>query len=356
MNENDAVELVERASLESLKDLDTDLLYLHADFLARSVPGPLDLYVRWQRQQWSPSALDFSIDRRQWAVLAPSVQRQLARTLRGFSMGEGPLADTLEPLLIGAPATLDRLFLATQVVDEARHALFFTTFFRDVLGDNGDDEDDSGDSTPVGTECYDRIFDPKTGEVARAVKAVRADPYDYGAWVQAVTLYHLVVEGLLALTGQHFVLRVLRVNDLLPGFRAGLTAVTRDESRHVSFGIWSLQRAVAAGRQADVSAVIDRTLEPSIRAYANPRVRLARPLDLPPDSRVDPRDNWSFVVSSITQWLRTIGLGADYVAAVHWRAWSHIWASVALYEQLHGEDHPVRAWERGEVKALLPLG
>src|SRR5207244_11993556 len=142
-------------------------------------------------------------------------------------------------------------------------------------GDTGEHEHAAGDSAAVGTECSDRIFDPKAGEVARAIEAVRRDPYDYGAWVQAVTLYHLVVEGLLALTGQRFVLRVLRVNDLLPGFRAGLTAVTRDESRHVSFGIWSLQRAVAAGRQADVSAVVARALAPPSRAFAHPRVRRA---------------------------------------------------------------------------------
>jgi ribonucleoside-diphosphate reductase beta chain len=168
--------------------------------------------------------------------------------------------------------------------------------------------------------------------------------------VQAVTLYHVMVEGVLALAGQRLVLRVLRVNDLLPGFRAGLTAVTRDESRHVSYGIWALQRAILAGRHGDVASIVDRTLEPCIRLQANPRVRLAPPRDLPPDSRVDPRDQWAFAIESVTGRLRTAGMTATYVASVYWRAWSYIWDSVASYERLHGEEHPVRAWERGDVE------
>src|SRR2546423_1810526 len=198
MNENDAVELVERASLDRLRDLDTELLYRHVDFLARAVPGPLDLYQRWARQQWSPSALDFGVDRQQWAIVAPQVQRQLARIFRGFCVGDGGAADTVEPLLVGAPAVLDRLFLATQVVDEARHALFFATFFRDVLGvADGEEEEDAEGSERVGTECYDRIFDAEAGELARTIDAVRRDPSDYGRWVQAITLYHLMIEGVL---------------------------------------------------------------------------------------------------------------------------------------------------------------
>src|SRR5205807_2898210 len=199
--------------------------------------------------------------------------------------------------------------------------------FRDVLGAE-DEEDVASCSERVGTECHDSIFEAGSGELARTIEALRADPDDYGLWVQAITLYHLMVEGVLALTGQRFVLRVLHLNGLLPGFRSGLTAVTRDESRHVSYGIWALQRAVRLGHQRDVAKVVDRTLRPCLLAYANPRVRLARPRDLPSDSRVDPRDNWTFVVDSITRRLRTIGVSADYLAEVHWRAWSYIWASV----------------------------
>jgi hypothetical protein len=37
---------------------------------------------------------------------------------------------------------------------------------------------------------------------------------------------------------------------------------------------------------------------------------------------------------------------------VEQRAFAHVWESVGLYERIQGEEHPVRAWERGEVQAI----
>jgi ribonucleoside-diphosphate reductase beta chain len=167
--------------------------------------------------------------------------------------------------------------------------------------------------------------------------------------VQSVAVYHLMVEGILALTGQRFVLRILRNLDLLPAFRAGFTAVTRDESRHVSYGIWALRQAVDNGHAEDVIAAVDRTLKPCMRIYANPERRLTIPKDLPPRARQDPRNNWGFAVDSVTKRLRSAGVDPEYIAGVDERGWQHIWESVAYYEELHGEEHPVRAWERGEI-------
>ncbi|MGH2734933.1 MAG: SCP2 sterol-binding domain-containing protein, partial [Actinomycetota bacterium] len=43
--------------------------------------------------------------------------------------------------------------------------------------------------------------------------------------------------GMLALAGQHFIQRYLEEREMLPGFSQGITNVSRDESRHVAFGI-----------------------------------------------------------------------------------------------------------------------
>src|SRR5947209_14799103 len=58
MKEADAVELVEKTSLAGLADLTTDVVYTHVDFLGRELPGPIDLYQRWERQQWSATEID----------------------------------------------------------------------------------------------------------------------------------------------------------------------------------------------------------------------------------------------------------------------------------------------------------
>lgn len=351
MKEADAIELVETTPLEGLGQLQTDIVYTHVDYLVRELPGPVDLYQRWERQQWSASDLDFSVDRAQWGGIHPRIREQLENTFGGFFFGEQAVTDTLSPLLMGAPDEENRLFLATQVVDEARHSYFFARVYNDVLGIGSGlrealDHIGEARSSEGG---YGRIFDPKDGELLTLTDAVRLDPGNYRKWVQAITLYHLMVEALLALPNQRRILRLLRAADLLPGFRAGFTAVTRDESRHVSYGIWALLQAVRAGHEVDIRTVVDRTLAPCMRVFANPEIKLPDPRALPPRSRVDPREMWGFAVESLTKRLRSAGLDPEYVADVDMRAWDFVWGSVERYEQRHGEQHPVRLWERGEV-------
>jgi hypothetical protein len=67
--------------------------------------------------------------------------------------------------------------------------------------------------------------------------------------------------------------------------------------------------------------------------------------------RLDPREQWAFVVDSITKRLQGAAVSPEYVTDVEGRARDLIRAGVSKYEQLHGEEHPVRAWERGEVTA-----
>src|SRR4029077_12394051 len=54
---------------------------------------------------------------------------------------------------------------------------------------------------------------------------------------QAITLYHLVIEAALAQPGQHLIEESLTRRDLLPGFRAGIRNVSKDEQRHIGFGV-----------------------------------------------------------------------------------------------------------------------
>ena len=57
------------------------------------------------------------------------------------------------------------------------------------------------------------------------------------ALARAVTMYHIVVEALLAQPGQHFISDYLERRDLLPGFREGMRQVALDEQRHIGFGV-----------------------------------------------------------------------------------------------------------------------
>lgn len=357
MSEVDEIQLVESARLEDLERISADAVYRHVDFLNRELPGPIDLYRRWETQQWSATAIDFERDRRQWAAMPPYVVRELEGTFAGFFYGEQAVTDTLSPLLMGAPDEDHRLFLATQLVDEARHSYFFARFFNEVLGVPGGlrgalasvspaPEADGADRELGG---YDAIFNARRGDLATTTEAVRLDPRSYRKWVAAVTVYHVMVEGLLALTGQRRVLRLLRRVDLLPAFRSGFTAVTRDESRHVSYGVWALRGAVQAGEEGAIREVVDRTLDPCMQVYADPAFPLPDPRGLPPEARVDPMDTWSFAIDSLCKRLRSAGVDGTYVGGVERRAWSVIWDNVAEWERRRHAEHPARLWQRGEV-------
>ena len=54
-----------------------------------------------------------------------------------FFYGEDAVADGLSPYIEAAPKEEQKYFLATQQVDEARHAVFFHRFFKEVIGVEG---------------------------------------------------------------------------------------------------------------------------------------------------------------------------------------------------------------------------
>ena len=62
------------------------------------------------------------------------------------------------------------------------------------------------------------------------------EPEDTEALVEAITIYHMVIEGMLALTGQHFIMDYNEEQETLPAFVEGFGNVARDEHRHVAFG------------------------------------------------------------------------------------------------------------------------
>ena len=135
-----------------------------------------------------------------------------------------------------------RAFLCTQISDEARHMVFFDRFYKEVFGvDSATLADNLAKQRPAMNQQWGELFD---GILHDCAEALRRDPDDMDALVRGVTVYMIVIEGTLALTGARFILRYLKQADRLPGFRQGFTAVNRDESRHVGFGVKFLADAI----------------------------------------------------------------------------------------------------------------
>jgi ribonucleoside-diphosphate reductase beta chain len=242
-----------------------------ADFQATSDPAVLEsadrgevhlltyeqLYNLWERQQWATQDIDFTRDRIDWHErIPPKERRQRMYGLSSFFIGEQKVADELGPIMRAAPTEEMRVFLCTQIADEARHVRFFNRFYDEVGVLEADTlpgrlAETREHLNPEFDELFDEMLKSRVDRLAR-------NPHDLEALVEAVTIYHMVIEGMLALTGQHFILQYNEEVGTLPGFVEGFNKIARDEHRHVAFGARFLREM--AVEDSDYGDAITRTL------------------------------------------------------------------------------------------------
>lgn len=343
---------IEDTEVTHLAQVSVDDAYEYMDQQLRARKSPMDLYDLWEAQNWKVADLDFSEDAEHWQILMPEIKEELFGTFTLFFIGEQAVTDTLSPLVMGAPDEPNRIFLSTQIVDEARHTVFFRKFFEDVLGVSGGLTTALNQLRPGTVDGFKKIFDH---QLVEAMDEVRLHPTDRAAWVRGVAIYHLVIEGMLALTGQKFLLRVFRDLGMMPGFRAGFTAVTRDESRHVNYGVGAIREQIEAEpKMADevakaVFGLLEaavKTIEPADHAYAQG----THPNDFPPAVRVDPREVYSFSLTALTKRLKVAGLSKEVCAEIERTGQGYYTQQIDLFEKTFDQEHSIRFWERGEVE------
>ncbi len=346
MTDTDVARTVEAAGLKEMTSMDVDSVYLLMDVQLRERPGPRELYKRWEKQNWVVHDLDWTQDAQDWAGIPDDFKNEIMFGLRAFYMGEVCVTETLSPMVHAAPTTEDQQFLSTQLVDEARHAIFFDEFFRHVLKIDGLE---AMKADPLIapymdiTTGYGKTF---FQDLPNVTEAVREDPKDYKKWVTSIVLYHMLIEGMLALYGQRQLLQATRLFDVLPSFRAGFTAVTRDESRHVNYGVYALRKAFEAGLH---DHIVD-----SARDYMDgPCDLLTKPLDkivLPPDEMLAlvPEElragnffeEWDFPLVQLRKRLGGAGIRSEAIDELDQYWWTRVDANVTGYEERFGEPHP----------------
>ncbi len=220
-----------------------------------------ELYQLWERQQWATQDLDFTRDRIDWQENFSEEERfQRMYGLASFFVGEQKVADELGPIMRACPREDQRIFLCTQIADEARHVRFFERFYREAGVVEADDLGDILEQTSVHlNDKFAVLFDDM---LKTRVDRLGTDPSDQVALVEAITLYHMVIEGMLALTGQHFIIDYNEREGTLPGFVEGFNNVARDEHRHVAFGARFLRDA--ANEDERYKEAIQRTMEEAL--------------------------------------------------------------------------------------------
>jgi ribonucleoside-diphosphate reductase beta chain len=190
------------------------------------------------RLQWNPMAIDLTRDARAWTELPAQRRRRLLTLLAGFCVAEDAVAEQLTPFgdaarqaTLTSQESLMAWVFFLQRRDEQRHAVLFDRIGAEVLGLAG--------ATPAERRAAAREHAPAAVldlfEVRLPGMAAELAAGNTGLG-EGVSLYHMLLEGVVFDAGQHALLDDL-ADGALPGVREGVERVERDERWHVGFGL-----------------------------------------------------------------------------------------------------------------------
>jgi ribonucleoside-diphosphate reductase beta chain len=160
------------------------------------------------------------------------------------------------------------------------------------------------------TADYFTLFD---GYLVDAHQALLSDPSDIEAKVDFVTIYHMVIEGMLALTGRYFQTANLERRGILPGHLKAFNLISRDEHRHVAYGTWFLQQKARDPQLARrIQEKMAETLPAAAGVLVPPGFQLGDDYEYLGYS--SQRMN-EFAFTALSRRLKVIGVGLPAVAA-----------------------------------------
>jgi ribonucleotide reductase beta subunit family protein with ferritin-like domain len=204
------------------------------------------LYEHWERHQWSPLSIDFTVDAASFAALDETARTGLVWVFAHRFQAEFNVAGLLAPFLLAAPDYDIQLLLATQVADEHRHIESVLRVYSEVFGVEGgiaavkalaDAQLD-----PVAAALYTAL-----DEIVRALETNR----DEDSFLKAVVAYHLLAEGSIGRANQTFVAGQVERAGAFPGLREAQRLAVRDEVRHIGIGVsYARQRVTRDGTAA----------------------------------------------------------------------------------------------------------
>ena len=187
---------------------------------------------------WDPQAIDFSRDGEDWKGFDDTERDFLLRTLTLFQAGEEGVTSDLLPLIMAVAdegRLEEEIFLTSFLWEEAKHVEFFRRWLDQIALAT---EDLEGYLTP----SYRRLF---LVELPSALSALKTDR-SVEAQIRASVTYNMIIEGVLAETGYHGFRLSLEANGKLPGLLEGVRLIARDESRHIRYGVFLLDRLINA--------------------------------------------------------------------------------------------------------------
>jgi ribonucleoside-diphosphate reductase beta chain len=199
------------------------------------------------RLQWDEAAIDLTADARQWPQLPDERRGRLKTLLAGFRVGDdlvsehiAPFADAAREGTLLSQESLMAWVFFLQRRDEQRHARMFDRIAAEVLGLPGDTPAERRDAAraeapPGMLEFFEEKLPAMAAEIAAGRKGLS----------EGVSLYHMLLEGVVFDAGQHTLLNDL-ADGALPGVYEGVRRVELDERWHIGFGLRCLVEAQPA--------------------------------------------------------------------------------------------------------------
>lgn len=184
---------------------------------------------------WNPIDIDFSQDEKDWKIMTEEQREGILRLISMFQAGEEAVTLDLLPLImvIAKEGRLEEeMFLTTFLFEEAKH----TEFFRLVLNAIGE----RGDLSHFHSDTYKKVF----YEILPASMERLVTEQSPEAIAEASTVYNMFVEGVLAETGYYSFYQSLEDFGYMPGLLKGIGYLKKDESRHIGYGTFLLQRLI----------------------------------------------------------------------------------------------------------------
>jgi ribonucleoside-diphosphate reductase beta chain len=271
---------------------------------------PPQLYRLWERQNWISHEIDLTQDRRDWEAMSEEMRDEMVWGLSAFFVGEERVTSQFSGLVLAAEDKHEEAFLLTQQVDEARHAQHFNRLYEEVFQYDGSFEDRLQRARQDLTADYFKLFD---GYLVESHQALLADPSDIAAKVDFVTLYHMVIEGTLALTGQYFQTDNMERRGILPGHLKAFSLISQDEHRHVAYGTWFLQQKARDPELARrIQDKLNETLPSAAGVLVPPGYQLGEDYEYLGYSAQELNE---FAFTALSRRLKVIGVGLPAIAA-----------------------------------------
>jgi len=196
---------------------------------------PMKLFQKAKRYGiWNPSDINLKNDIEQWQTFSKEEKRVLSHLSGLFMAGEEAVTLDLLPLIqvIAREGRIEEeIFLTSFLWEEAKHTEFFSRYVQTVMIDHSDFE-------KFHKPMYKILFYEKLPAALHNLSTDNSPD----AQLRAAGTYNLIVEGTLAETGYEAFSKMLYENNLLPGLQEGIQKLKQDESRHIAYGLYLINR------------------------------------------------------------------------------------------------------------------